>query len=182
MLFGAVVAARQRKDQRVAALEFAKRLDGTGVVGQRVVREHAARLDVGTHGATSSHLVSTAQSARCSQFVLLFGCDQRFWSRSPARSAGFRDQLRELHPERPKGRRKSFVAAARFSTSSSAKSSAIWASISRSSPSSPTSESSMASTVLSASLVRISASMTRMIPPSTNLRSSAAISPVKLLA
>ena len=44
------------------------------------------------------------------------------------------------------------------------------------------SESSIASTVPSSFLVRISTSMTRMVPESTNASSSSAISPVKLLA
>ena len=50
VLFGAVVTAGKREDQRIAALEFAERADGAGVVGQRVVGEDAAGDDVGTHG------------------------------------------------------------------------------------------------------------------------------------
>ena len=50
VLFRAVMAAREREDQRVAALELAERPDGAGVVGQRVIGEDAAGGDVGTHG------------------------------------------------------------------------------------------------------------------------------------
>jgi hypothetical protein len=37
VFFRAVVAACGREDQRIAALEFAERADGAGVVGQRVI-------------------------------------------------------------------------------------------------------------------------------------------------
>jgi hypothetical protein len=50
VLLRAVVAAREREDQRVAALEFAEPADGAGVVGERVIGEDAAGNDVGTHG------------------------------------------------------------------------------------------------------------------------------------
>ena len=50
VLLRAVVAAGEREDQRIAALEFTQRADGVGVVGQRVVGEGAAGDDVGTHG------------------------------------------------------------------------------------------------------------------------------------
>ena len=74
------------------------------------------------------------------------------------------------------------IAAARWSTSSAASSSASWASMACSSPSSSMSESSVASTVPSSFLSRIRTSMTRIVPASTSLSSSAAISPVKFCA
>jgi hypothetical protein len=37
VFFPAVVAAREREDQRIAALELAERADGAGVAGQRVI-------------------------------------------------------------------------------------------------------------------------------------------------
>jgi hypothetical protein len=49
VFLGTEVAAGEREDQRVAALQLAERADGAGVVGQRVVREHAAGDDVRTH-------------------------------------------------------------------------------------------------------------------------------------
>jgi hypothetical protein len=56
VLLGAVVAAREQEDQRVAALELAEPANGGSVVGQRVIREDAAGDDVGTHGMTASHV------------------------------------------------------------------------------------------------------------------------------
>ena len=50
VLLRAVVAAREREYQRVAALELAEPADGAGVVGQRVIGEYIAGDDVGTHG------------------------------------------------------------------------------------------------------------------------------------
>ena len=58
VLFRAVVATRQREDQRVPALELAQRADGAGVVGQRIIGEGAAGDDVGTHGMTASPLIA----------------------------------------------------------------------------------------------------------------------------
>ena len=49
MLLGAVVAAGQHEDQRVAALQLAQRAHDPGVVRQRVVGEDATGYDVGTH-------------------------------------------------------------------------------------------------------------------------------------
>ena len=49
VLLRAVVAAREREDHRIAALDVAELTDGAGVVGQRVVREDASRDDVGAH-------------------------------------------------------------------------------------------------------------------------------------
>ena len=54
VLLRAVVAACQRQDERVVALDLPDAADGAGVVGQRVVGEDAAGADVGTHGVTSS--------------------------------------------------------------------------------------------------------------------------------
>ena len=45
----AVVAAGEREDHRVAALQFAERADRFGVIRQRVVREFAPWCDVGAH-------------------------------------------------------------------------------------------------------------------------------------
>ena len=56
MLLGAVVAARERDDHRIAALQLAEPADGAGVVGQCVVGEDAADGDVGTHGMTASQV------------------------------------------------------------------------------------------------------------------------------
>src|SRR5262252_369026 len=56
VFLGAVVAAGQGQDHRVAALQFAERADGAGVVGQRVVGEGAAGGDVRTHGMTTSYV------------------------------------------------------------------------------------------------------------------------------
>ena len=50
VLLRAVVAAGQREDQRVAALQLAERADDAGVVRERVVGEDATGNDVGTHG------------------------------------------------------------------------------------------------------------------------------------
>src|ERR1700722_2037590 len=49
MLFGAVVAARQGEDQRIAALQFAERTHRAGVVRESVIGKNAARPDVRTH-------------------------------------------------------------------------------------------------------------------------------------
>lgn len=54
VLFRAVVATRERQDQRVPALELTQRADGAGVVGQRIIWEGAAGDDVGTHGLIAS--------------------------------------------------------------------------------------------------------------------------------
>ena len=54
MLFRAVVAAREREDQRIAALKLAQSADGAYVVGQRIIGEGAAGDDVGTHGMIAS--------------------------------------------------------------------------------------------------------------------------------
>ncbi len=71
------------------------------------------------------------------------------------------------------------MATARLTTSSSARVWTSWASIRCSSPSSPRSDSSMASTAPFASLIRIRMSMIRMIPASWSFTSSSAPSPVK---
>jgi len=50
------MAAGQREDHRVAALELAEPADGTSAVGQRVVRKDAAGDEIGTRGMTASHM------------------------------------------------------------------------------------------------------------------------------
>src|SRR5271166_3591738 len=55
VLFGAVVAARQGEDQRIAALKLAELAHRTGVVRESVIRKDAARSDVRTHRMTASH-------------------------------------------------------------------------------------------------------------------------------
>src|SRR6185312_7251506 len=49
VLFRAIVAAGEREDQRVVALQLAEPAHGIGVVGQLVVGKDPARHDVGTH-------------------------------------------------------------------------------------------------------------------------------------
>src|SRR6476620_2614003 len=49
VLFRAVVAAGEREDQRVVALQLAEPAHGIRVVGQLVVGKDAARHNVGTH-------------------------------------------------------------------------------------------------------------------------------------
>jgi hypothetical protein len=44
VLFGAIVAACQGEDQRIAALELAERTDGAGVIRESVIGEDAARV------------------------------------------------------------------------------------------------------------------------------------------
>jgi hypothetical protein len=46
VLFGAVMAAGQGEDQRIAVLQLAERADGAGMVGQRVIGEDPAGDDV----------------------------------------------------------------------------------------------------------------------------------------
>jgi hypothetical protein len=48
MLLGAVVPAREREDHGIVALELAQAPWNPFVIGQRVVRELAARGDVGS--------------------------------------------------------------------------------------------------------------------------------------
>src|SRR5580704_1256376 len=55
VLFGAVVAARQREDQRIAALNLAEGTLRPGVIRKSVVRKDAARPDIRTHRATAFH-------------------------------------------------------------------------------------------------------------------------------
>src|ERR1700724_1647505 len=54
MLFGAVVAARQGKDQRIAALQLAEPAHRAGVIRESVIGEGAAGPDVRTHWMTAS--------------------------------------------------------------------------------------------------------------------------------
>src|SRR5580700_4602025 len=49
VLFGAVVAARQGEDQRIAALKLAEFAHRAGVIRKGVIGEDAARSDVRTH-------------------------------------------------------------------------------------------------------------------------------------
>jgi hypothetical protein len=72
VLFGAVVASREREDQRIATLDPAERADGAGVIGQRVIGEDAARDDVGTRGMTATHVASRTRPARRP-------CRHHFW-------------------------------------------------------------------------------------------------------
>ena len=53
VLLGAVVAAREREDQRVVALQLAEPPHGVRVVGQLVVGKDASGHDVGTYGSDS---------------------------------------------------------------------------------------------------------------------------------
>jgi hypothetical protein len=50
VLLGAVVAAREREDEGIVALELTQPAGDVRVVGQLVVRERAAGEDVGAHG------------------------------------------------------------------------------------------------------------------------------------
>ena len=52
VLLRAVVAAREREDQGIVALQLAELSRSAGVIGQFVVRERPAGCDVGAH-ATS---------------------------------------------------------------------------------------------------------------------------------
>jgi hypothetical protein len=54
VLFGAVVAARQGEDQRIAALEVAELAHRAGVIRQSIIREDTARPDIRTHRMTAS--------------------------------------------------------------------------------------------------------------------------------
>src|SRR5271166_5585743 len=54
VLFGAVVAARQGEDQRIAALKLAERTHRAGVVRESIIGEDSARSDVRTHRMTLS--------------------------------------------------------------------------------------------------------------------------------
>ena len=65
MLFRAVVAARERQDQRVPALELAERADRAGLVGQRVIGEGPTGDDVGTHEMTASPLMPRVRRRPC---------------------------------------------------------------------------------------------------------------------
>ena len=49
VLLRAVVATRQGEDHRVVPLQLAQGADGLGVIGERVVGEHASGHDVGAH-------------------------------------------------------------------------------------------------------------------------------------
>src|SRR5215217_1665784 len=49
----AVVAASEREDQRIVALQVAETPEGPRVIGQLIVRERAAGSDVGAHQSTS---------------------------------------------------------------------------------------------------------------------------------
>src|SRR5215211_2756905 len=53
MLLRTVVAAREREDQRIVALQLAQPPRGPLMVGQLVIRERAAGCDVGAHLSTS---------------------------------------------------------------------------------------------------------------------------------
>jgi hypothetical protein len=64
VLLRAVVAACEREDQRIAALDLAERADRAGVIGQRIVGEDAAGDDVGTHEVTASHYGWGTRQAR----------------------------------------------------------------------------------------------------------------------
>ena len=55
VLLRAVIAPRQREDQRVVALELAQPSHRVGVIRQSVVREGSARSDIRTHGMTAFH-------------------------------------------------------------------------------------------------------------------------------
>ena len=52
VLLRAVVAAREREDHRIGALQLAELARGVGVIGQLVVGERAAGCDVGAHGTS----------------------------------------------------------------------------------------------------------------------------------
>ena len=52
VLLRAVVAASEREDQRILALQLAELAGDVGVVGQLVVRERAAGCDVGAHAGS----------------------------------------------------------------------------------------------------------------------------------
>ena len=64
VLLRAVVAACEREDQRVVALQLAEPSLLLGVIGQLVVRKYAARHDVGTHGVDSFRGVSLTSVIR----------------------------------------------------------------------------------------------------------------------
>src|SRR6266487_6615739 len=49
MLLGAIVAARERENQRVVTLQVTEPAHGVRMVGKLVVGEHCARRDVRTH-------------------------------------------------------------------------------------------------------------------------------------
>jgi len=67
VLFRAVLAAREREHQRIAALKLAQRADGAGAVGQRVIGEGAAGDDVGkTMEMIASPLPPRVRRGRCS--------------------------------------------------------------------------------------------------------------------
>src|SRR5215210_5391695 len=61
----AVVAMREREDQRIVALQLAETPEGPRVIGQLVVRERAAGCDIGAHQSTSTGFVSDNGRARC---------------------------------------------------------------------------------------------------------------------
>src|ERR1700722_16392221 len=62
VLFGAVIAAGQGEDHRIAALKIAELTLRPGLIRKSVVREDAARPDVGTHRATASHSLKCPSS------------------------------------------------------------------------------------------------------------------------
>src|SRR5580700_7304565 len=64
VLFGAVVAAGQGEDQRIAALKLAECAHRASVVRQSVIGEDAARSDIRTHRMTASHNLKSPSLAR----------------------------------------------------------------------------------------------------------------------
>src|SRR3954449_1730204 len=96
VLLRAVVAAREREDQRIVALELAEPARRSRVIGQLVVREHAAGCDVGAHQSTSGvrvrqrsrrmPLIAPVDSLACSLVLSARGVVvRRYWLCTRAR-------------------------------------------------------------------------------------------------
>src|SRR4051812_29303315 len=110
VLLGAVVAAREREDQRIVALELAEPARRSRVIGQLVVREHAAGCDVGAHQSTSAGSCQTTVAPQAADRARglpgVFPGPQRAWR--------CRQALLALHP-RPRsetrGRSRAFTGA-----------------------------------------------------------------------
>src|SRR3954449_5294137 len=105
VLLRAVVAAREREDQRIVALELAEPARRSRVIGQLVVREHAAGCDVGAHQSTSGvrvrqrsrrmPLIAPVDSLACSLVLSARGVVVgRYWLCTRARGSETRGRSR----------------------------------------------------------------------------------------
>src|SRR3954447_20883560 len=93
VLLRAVVPARQREDQRVAALDLAERADVAFVIGQRVIREDAAGDDVRAHGDACLSVGTCGYRSSCwppsmSNVAPVSAVFVMTWTASAATSAG----------------------------------------------------------------------------------------------